>query len=60
MLAEECRYRWFGIVENEGCIIDDISCIVIDFSKLNESLIGTIAGHEPMKKLNNGYKHLED
>ena len=33
MLAEECRYRWLGIVENEGCIIDDISCIIIDFEK---------------------------
>lgn len=31
LLAEETRYRWFGLCEEDDVSIDDISAIVIDF-----------------------------
>ena len=30
LLCEEARFRWFGVVEEEDVMIDDISCIVIE------------------------------
>jgi len=32
LLAEEARYRWLGVAQEERVPIDDISCVVIDFS----------------------------
>ena len=32
LLAEEARYRWLGLAQEERVPIDDISCIVIDFA----------------------------
>lgn len=29
LLCEEARYRWFGIVEQDDVMVDDISCLVI-------------------------------
>jgi serine/threonine protein phosphatase PrpC len=60
LLAEECRYRWLGFVENEGAVIDDISCIVIDFSKVHDSLYGSMTTAENLKKIPKKLKHLED
>lgn len=30
LVCEEARYRWMGLVETEGVVVDDISCIVIE------------------------------
>jgi serine/threonine protein phosphatase PrpC len=30
LLCEEARFRWFGVVEEEDVMIDDISCVVIE------------------------------
>ena len=35
MLCEEARYRWYGIIEAEDVMIDDISCIIVDFEQLS-------------------------
>lgn len=32
LLAEEARYRWFGIIEEEDVMIDDISVLIIEMS----------------------------
>jgi len=29
LLCEEARYRWFGIVEQDDVMVDDISCLVL-------------------------------
>ncbi|CAG9332666.1 unnamed protein product [Blepharisma stoltei] len=34
LLCEEARYRWFGIVEKQNAMIDDISCIIIELSNV--------------------------
>lgn len=34
LLCEEARYRWFGVVEEEDVIIDDISCVIIEINSL--------------------------
>lgn len=34
LVCEEARYRWFGIVEDEDVMIDDISCFVIELSSV--------------------------
>jgi serine/threonine protein phosphatase PrpC len=31
LLCEEARVRWLGAVEQQGVVIDDISCIVLEF-----------------------------
>mmetsp|Transcript_14440 Transcript_14440/g.14486 ORF Transcript_14440/g.14486 Transcript_14440/m.14486 type:complete len:108 (-) Transcript_14440:29-352(-) len=31
LLCEEARMRWYAIVEEEDVIIDDISCVIIEF-----------------------------
>ena len=41
MLCEEARLRWFTIVEEEDVFIDDISCVVIEFDRVSESLVST-------------------
>ena len=33
LLCEEARLRWLAIVENEDILIDDISCIVVEFEQ---------------------------
>ena len=33
IICEEARMRWFTIVEEEDVVIDDISCIVLEFAK---------------------------
>lgn len=35
LLCEEARVRWFSIVEDEDVLIDDISCVVIEFNMGN-------------------------
>ncbi|CAG9316729.1 unnamed protein product [Blepharisma stoltei] len=37
LLAEESRYRWYGICEDEDVMIDDISVIVIEINSLMPS-----------------------
>lgn len=39
LLCEEARFRWFGVVEDEDVMIDDISCVVIEigFGELIEN-----------------------
>jgi hypothetical protein len=37
ILCEEARMRWFTIVEEEDVVIDDISCIVLEFTKSSGS-----------------------
>lgn len=39
LLCEEARYRWYGIVEEEDVMIDDISCIVIEFNSIQHEMI---------------------
>ncbi|OMJ92965.1 hypothetical protein SteCoe_4186 [Stentor coeruleus] len=34
LVCEEARYRWMGIVEKEDVMIDDISCVVLEFNDL--------------------------
>ncbi|OMJ67230.1 hypothetical protein SteCoe_35660 [Stentor coeruleus] len=31
LLCEEARVRWLALVENENCIIEDISCVILEF-----------------------------
>ncbi|OMJ93020.1 hypothetical protein SteCoe_4101 [Stentor coeruleus] len=38
LVCEEARYRWFGIVEDEDVMIDDISCFVIELSSVEPGL----------------------
>lgn len=35
LLCEEARYRWFDIVEEEDVMVDDISCVVLQFHSPN-------------------------
>lgn len=35
LLCEEARYRWFEVVEEEDVMVDDISCIVLQFHSTN-------------------------
>ncbi|OMJ71989.1 hypothetical protein SteCoe_29665 [Stentor coeruleus] len=35
MLCEEARYRWYGIIEAEDVMIDDISCIIIELDEVS-------------------------
>ena len=37
LLCEEARYRWFGILENEDVCVDDISCVIIELTKVDPS-----------------------
>ncbi|CAG9335669.1 unnamed protein product [Blepharisma stoltei] len=37
LLCEEARYRWFGIIEDEDVVIDDISCVIIEMNCLEPS-----------------------
>ena len=30
LLGAEARYRWLGIVQNEGVLMDDITCLVLE------------------------------
>ena len=32
LVCEEARLRWLGIVEDEGVMIDDISCVVVEMN----------------------------
>jgi len=41
LLVEEARYRWMGICEEDDCLIDDISAVVIEISPL-EPVTGEI------------------
>jgi hypothetical protein len=45
LLCEEARYRWLGLVQEEDVIIDDISCIVMEFSS-SQPLISKRPEHE--------------
>lgn len=38
LLCEEARYRWFGIIEDEDVMTDDISVIVIEMKSIHSSL----------------------
>ena len=37
LLCEEARYRWLGVVEEEDVMIDDISCVIVEFISVGES-----------------------
>ena len=37
LLCEEARYRWFGVVEQENVMVDDISCVVLQLKFKNTS-----------------------
>lgn len=41
LVCEEARYRWMGLVETEGVVVDDISCIVIELPEdsINSSIL---------------------
>jgi hypothetical protein len=47
LLCEEARYRWLGLVQEEDVIIDDISCIVMEFSS-SLPLISKRSEHEEL------------
>ena len=32
LLCEEARYRWFGTIEEDDVMIDDISCIILELN----------------------------
>ena len=36
LVCEEARIRWLALVENENTMIDDISCIVLEFDQKTE------------------------
>ncbi|OMJ68207.1 hypothetical protein SteCoe_34409 [Stentor coeruleus] len=38
MLCEEARFRWYGIIEAEDVMIDDISCIIVDFEDISGAM----------------------
>jgi len=38
ILSEEARFRWFGIVEDEDVMIDDISVLVIEMSSIEPTI----------------------
>ena len=38
LLCEEARFRWLGIVEDEGVMIDDISCVVVEMNSAGPQL----------------------
>lgn len=35
LLCEEARYRWSAIIEAEDVMVDDISCIIVDFEQIS-------------------------
>lgn len=37
MICEEARTRWFSILEREEVLIDDISCVVVEFREAAET-----------------------
>ena len=37
-MCEEARFRWFGIVEDEDVMIDDISVLIIELSSIEPSI----------------------
>lgn len=36
LLCEEARYRWFGIVEEEDVMVDDISCVIVQLMAIED------------------------
>lgn len=38
LLCEEARYRWFGIIEDENVMTDDISVIVVEMKSIHSAL----------------------
>ena len=38
LLCEEARFRWYAILEAEDVMIDDISCIIIDFEHIPNAM----------------------
>lgn len=51
LLCEEARFRWFGVIEEEDVMIDDISCIVIELSSF-ETVKGSDRGIVEDRKVN--------
>ena len=39
LLCEEARYRWFGVIENEDVMIDDISCVIIELGSISNEIL---------------------
>jgi serine/threonine protein phosphatase PrpC len=50
LLCEEARFRWFGVIEEEDVMIDDISCIVIEFSALEAKMLDVKAEERKVNK----------
>ena len=42
LLCEEARVRWYTVVEDEDVLIDDISCIVLEFKRSEGNVINFI------------------
>lgn len=38
LICEEARLRWVSLVESEDVIIDDISCVILDFNPLEDPI----------------------
>ena len=45
LLCEEARYRWFGVVESDDVMVDDISCIIIQLFSSTQSV------HPPNRRI---------
>ena len=64
LLCEESRLRWYSIVEDEDVIIDDISCIVMEFRKseipiCNFQSRGVVEVEEPSRDAEESQKGLK-
>ena len=43
LVCEEARYRWVGMAHQERITVDDVSCVVINFS-VDENKDSVVAG----------------
>ena len=53
LLCEEARFRWFGVIEEEDVMVDDISCIVLEFNSIENIKIlpdSTVADERKVNK----------
>jgi serine/threonine protein phosphatase PrpC len=51
LLCEEARLRWFKIIEEEDVMIDDISCIVLEIRRNDETLARHSKRPVPMEEV---------
>lgn len=43
LICEEARLRWVSVIESEDLIIDDISCVILDFNPLEDPISPMLA-----------------